>query len=88
MGRVVGAVVEQQGSTAACCYTVILDRRVAIQTALASAGTNDVVLVAGKGHETYQLEAGEMREFSDRREVAAALGIELAVEAPSTRRVA
>jgi UDP-N-acetylmuramoyl-L-alanyl-D-glutamate--2,6-diaminopimelate ligase len=42
------------------------DRRAAITLAVAEAGPDDVVLVAGKGHEDYQLVAGERRAFSDR----------------------
>jgi UDP-N-acetylmuramyl tripeptide synthase len=43
----------------------ILDRAEAITFALQSAASNDVVLVAGKGHEDYQEIAGERRDFSD-----------------------
>ncbi|MDB5214296.1 MAG: murE [Myxococcaceae bacterium] len=42
-----------------------LDRRRAITTAIAAAGEEDVVLIAGKGHETEQQVAGVMRHFSD-----------------------
>lgn len=43
----------------------ILDRRDAIRTAILEAKDDDVVLVAGKGHETEQLVAAETRWFSD-----------------------
>ena len=46
--------------------TVIRDRRQAIEHALRQAGAGDVVLVAGKGHESCQLVGGEARPFSDR----------------------
>jgi UDP-N-acetylmuramyl-tripeptide synthetase len=49
---------------------VELDRERAIGLALAGAGPGDVVLVAGKGHETYQEAHGVRRPFDD-REVAA-----------------
>jgi UDP-N-acetylmuramoyl-L-alanyl-D-glutamate--2,6-diaminopimelate ligase len=49
------------------------DRRSAIRAAVAAAGTSDVVLVAGKGHETGQETAGVVRPFDDRVEAAAAL---------------
>jgi UDP-N-acetylmuramoyl-L-alanyl-D-glutamate--2,6-diaminopimelate ligase len=51
--------------------TVIRDRRAAIAHALAKAGEGDVVLVAGKGHEEYQIVGREVRPFSDRRVVRA-----------------
>jgi UDP-N-acetylmuramoyl-L-alanyl-D-glutamate--2,6-diaminopimelate ligase len=52
-------------------YLVEADRLVAIETAIAIAGADDVVLVAGKGHEDYQETAGTKRHFDD-REVARA----------------
>jgi UDP-N-acetylmuramoyl-L-alanyl-D-glutamate--2,6-diaminopimelate ligase len=51
----------------------IADRRVAIARAVASANAADVVLVAGKGHETYQEIAGKKLPFSDVFEVQQAL---------------
>jgi UDP-N-acetylmuramoyl-L-alanyl-D-glutamate--2,6-diaminopimelate ligase len=41
------------------------DRAQAIRSALSKARAGDVVLVAGKGHEDYQLVGGERRDFSD-----------------------
>jgi UDP-N-acetylmuramoyl-L-alanyl-D-glutamate--2,6-diaminopimelate ligase len=52
---------------------VIHDRALAIRSALAAAAADDVVLVAGKGHEQYQLIGGERRPFSDAQQVRAAL---------------
>jgi UDP-N-acetylmuramoyl-L-alanyl-D-glutamate--2,6-diaminopimelate ligase len=49
------------------------DRREAIRHAVAWAGAGDVVLVAGKGHETGQSRGGEVRPFDDRVELAEAL---------------
>lgn len=49
----------------------ITDRRQAIRTAVQTG--HEVVLVAGKGHETYQEINGERRPFDDRRELANAL---------------
>ena len=51
----------------------ITDRREAIRTAVALAREGDVVLVAGKGHETYQIIAGVSSHFDDREEVTKAL---------------
>jgi len=45
---------------------VIRDRALAIRTALAEAGPQDAVLIAGKGHEDYQIYGTEKRDFSDR----------------------
>lgn len=49
------------------------DRRAAIGYAVRWAGPGDVVLVAGKGHETGQRGASETRPFDDRVELARAL---------------
>jgi UDP-N-acetylmuramoyl-L-alanyl-D-glutamate--2,6-diaminopimelate ligase len=46
--------------------TVVLDRREAIGAALAWATAGDVVLVAGKGHETGQTAGGVTVPFDDR----------------------
>lgn len=45
--------------------TVISDRAMAIAHAIAEAGPEDWILVAGKGHETYQERAGARLPFSD-----------------------
>ena len=45
--------------------TVIEDRAAAIAWAIESAAADDFVLVAGKGHENYQLVGDERRDFSD-----------------------
>jgi murE/murF fusion protein len=52
---------------------VIEDRHAAIAEAVAAAGVNDVILLAGKGHEDYQEVQGVRRPFSDAAEAAAAL---------------
>lgn len=51
----------------------IEDRQVAIFSAVHRARAGDVVLLAGKGHETYQEIAGVRHPFSDREVAAAAL---------------
>ncbi len=51
----------------------ITDRRQAIRTAIALAGAGDVVLIAGKGHETYQEIKGVKHHFDDREEVQQAI---------------
>ncbi len=50
----------------------IADRAQAIRTAVMLARPNDIILVAGKGHETYQIVGREKRHFDDREELAAA----------------
>ena len=50
-------------------YTVIVDRAKAIDHAIRQAKRNDIVLIAGKGHETYQEINGEKKHFDD-KEVA------------------
>jgi UDP-N-acetylmuramoyl-L-alanyl-D-glutamate--2,6-diaminopimelate ligase len=52
---------------------VDVDRRAAIEMAVGMAQTDDVVLIAGKGHETYQLIGTEKRQFDDREAAAKAL---------------
>jgi len=54
----------------------IADRAEAIKTAAALAAPGDIVLIAGKGHETYQIIGAEKRHFDDREQIAAAFGIE------------
>jgi MurE/MurF fusion protein len=49
-------------------YAVLEDRRRAIHAVCALAGKDDVVLLAGKGHETYQITADGRRFFDDRLE--------------------
>ena len=54
-------------------YIVEENRRLAIRTALRSAQKDDIVLLAGKGHETYQILGTEKTHLDEREEVAAAL---------------
>jgi UDP-N-acetylmuramoyl-L-alanyl-D-glutamate--2,6-diaminopimelate ligase len=62
----------QRGMSAATPGQVIViaDRRAAIERALVAAADQDVVVVAGKGHERYQEIAGRRRAFDDRAVVA------------------
>ena len=61
-----------------CPYEKIVDRRTAIQKAVAMAGDGDVILIAGKGHETYQIFADGTIHFDDMEEVRKAFGEDLA----------
>jgi UDP-N-acetylmuramoyl-L-alanyl-D-glutamate--2,6-diaminopimelate ligase len=56
---------------------VVHDRALAIRTALSHSDPEDVVLVAGKGHEDYQIYGKARRPFSDQAIVSAALGVPL-----------
>jgi UDP-N-acetylmuramoyl-L-alanyl-D-glutamate--2,6-diaminopimelate ligase len=58
-------------------FVVEPDRRAAIALAVSAAREGDAVLVAGKGHEAYQLVGRERLPFSDRDEARRALGIPL-----------
>lgn len=48
------------------CYLVEMDRYVAIEKAIALATPDDIILIAGKGHETHQIFAHKTLEFDDR----------------------
>ena len=54
-------------------YLVIPDRAQAIQEAIRRARPGDLVLIAGKGHETYQLIGAQKLHFDDREEARKAL---------------
>jgi UDP-N-acetylmuramoyl-L-alanyl-D-glutamate--2,6-diaminopimelate ligase len=56
--------------------TVIHDRATAIAHAIGLAKPEDIVVIAGKGHETTQTYGREVRVFSDRAYVAQRLGLE------------
>jgi UDP-N-acetylmuramoyl-L-alanyl-D-glutamate--2,6-diaminopimelate ligase len=62
-----------EGGFGAESYRLIADRREAIQMAIEMASPKDVVLIAGKGHETYQIINGATHHFDDREEARAAL---------------
>ena len=48
-----------------CPYVAITDRKEAIEHALSISQTGDIILLAGKGHETYQLICGVRESFSE-----------------------
>ncbi len=54
---------------------LIVERREAIKVACTLAQKDDVVLIAGKGHEDYQIIKGVKSHFDDREEVKKAVGI-------------
>ncbi len=54
-------------------HTVDLDRRSAIEAAVAQTAPGDVLIVAGKGHEQYQIIGGDVLPFDDVEVVRAAM---------------
>ncbi len=61
------------GINEACRVRRISDRTEAIHAAIVTAGAQDVVLLAGKGHETYQEHDGQRTPWSDLEQARAAL---------------
>ena len=53
--------------------TIETDRAAAIAHAVSAAGADDIVLIAGKGHEQYQEIAGRRLPFSDQQTVRSLL---------------
>ncbi|TYO96089.1 UDP-N-acetylmuramoylalanyl-D-glutamate--2,6-diaminopimelate ligase [Geothermobacter ehrlichii] len=68
--RLATAELPEAGTTG---YLVIADRRRAIETAVALTGRGDILLVAGKGHEDYQIIGARKIHFDDREEIRRAL---------------
>ena len=66
------------GMRDAAAAQVVPDRAEAIRLAIAEAEAGDVVVVAGKGHEDYQIVGTEKRAFSDRETVQACLSGDVA----------
>ncbi|WP_312469197.1 UDP-N-acetylmuramoyl-L-alanyl-D-glutamate--2,6-diaminopimelate ligase [Neobacillus sp.] len=56
-------------------YQVIPDRKAAINMAVRQASVGDVILIAGKGHETYQIIGDIVHEFDDRLVVREAIEV-------------
>jgi UDP-N-acetylmuramoyl-L-alanyl-D-glutamate--2,6-diaminopimelate ligase len=63
----------REGIESRVAVSLELDRRAAIRAAILGAGADDVVLVAGKGHESGQTVGGRTVPFDDAAEVRAAL---------------
>ena len=75
------------GGSANPTVVVEPDRRLAIRRALDAAGPGDVVVIAGKGHETYQEIAGERRPFDDAVEARQALAARYTTDPGRARSV-
>ena len=63
----------EKGMPGGADYRRITDRREAISVAIGEAGPDDVIVIAGKGHETYQVIADQVAHFDDREEAELAL---------------
>lgn len=63
----------KEAITAGKTYKVIVDRRQAIQEAVSLARSGDIIIIAGKGHETYQILYDKTIHFDDREEARQAV---------------
>ncbi|MGB2925730.1 MAG: UDP-N-acetylmuramoyl-L-alanyl-D-glutamate--2,6-diaminopimelate ligase [Limnothrix sp.] len=72
-----------EGIPEAVQFLVIGDRQAAIQQAILEAQPGDGVLIAGKGHEDYQILGTEKIHFDDREEARKALGDRLKMQTKS-----
>lgn len=66
---------EALGQRGGAEYAVVPERRAAIERSIEVARAGDLVLIAGKGHEDYQIVGTTKRHFDDREEVRRALGV-------------
>ena len=57
-------------TTNSCPYVAIADRKKAIEHALSMSQHGDIILLAGKGHESYQLICGNREKFSEAEIIA------------------
>src|SRR5216684_1628988 len=63
----------ERGMAGAANYARITDRREAIARTIAEALDDDVIVIAGKGHESYQVVGDQILHFDDREEAERAL---------------
>ena len=63
----------ESGMRGATTYVRITDRRKAISRSIAEATDDDVIVIAGKGHESYQVVGDQVSHFDDREEAELAL---------------
>jgi UDP-N-acetylmuramoyl-L-alanyl-D-glutamate--2,6-diaminopimelate ligase len=63
----------EKGLPKKCNYISVLDRAEAIEAAVQNSLSGDIILIAGKGHETYQQFADHTIDFDDRKKADFAL---------------
>ncbi len=63
----------ERGMAGASNYIRVTDRREAIARTIAEAEDDDVIVIAGKGHESYQVVGDQVLHFDDREEAERAL---------------
>lgn len=63
----------EKGLPKKCNFISVLDRAEAIETAIQNSRSGDIILIAGKGHETYQQLADRKIDFDDRKKADFAL---------------
>ena len=63
---IIDEILEGVPDDTSCKVLSIVDRRQAIETAIEQARPGDVVLIAGKGHEPYQIIGTQKIDFDDR----------------------
>jgi len=71
-GKVIGDILPGMADAR---YEIISDRKMAIVKAIEMSRARDIVLIAGKGHETYQEVNGKKTFFDDRDEARKAIQI-------------
>ncbi len=81
------AIIEQILPGVPAPFFVHVDRRVAIAAAVFEAVPGDIVLIAGKGHENYQILGAEKVHFDDREEAVRATGARWRFPADELARV-
>lgn len=65
--EIINDIITPLSSSAKRKYTAIPDRREAIKTAVSMADKDDIILIAGKGHEKYQDIKGVKHDFDDKQ---------------------
>jgi UDP-N-acetylmuramoyl-L-alanyl-D-glutamate--2,6-diaminopimelate ligase len=63
--RIIDGILPGFGSQPGCRVEVQVDRKSAVEAAISEARSGDTVLIAGKGHENYQLVGGKVLSFDD-----------------------